>query len=127
MPDAPVCNVKGVSVPPTPDLPSLRPIGRATDLPSALRAIQNLTQNFNIIYNMYGPPAGGGTPNRPPPGGSATTKPKKSTWKEVRDRRVTKNVTIKSDADPSQSIELEQIDSFTMQDTTTGALFTWTR
>jgi hypothetical protein len=51
MAQAPVCNVQGVVREPDQALAKLQPIPRATDLPSAIKAIQALTNNFNLAGN----------------------------------------------------------------------------
>jgi len=102
--DAPFCNVKGVTIPGTPQLPSLQPIPKATDLPSALRAIQAMTNNFNTLYNTF---------------------VKTGNFVELRQFRTTEIVRIYNPQDASQFVDVQQITGLTFQDPVTGRLLTW--
>jgi hypothetical protein len=101
MSNAPVCNVKGVVLPPSAKLPVLQPIPKATDLPSALKAIQALTNNFNTVYNSSG--------------GNFVELPQYRTYQTVR---------VYDPADNSVYVDVQQITRMVFGDAT-GNTITW--
>ena len=122
--NAPICSIEPIIKPDQPDPSKYPPIPQATDLASALRAINALTQivrnltgqtgvtvvNNRFITNITG--QGGKTippkPNKPPPVGR---------W--VQSSITRKDVTI-TDPDSGASIVVSRVQNLVMKDTVTG-------
>lgn len=104
--------------------PSLIPnIPPANDLPSALAAINALANAMRIITNRQNarPPQ----PWTPQINNFASTN--SSRWQEVRSERVKQVVRVKNPQDPSQFVDVEQINGLTFSDQKTGEKFSWKR
>ncbi len=117
-------------------VPTLPTIPKATDLPSALRAIQQLTHIVNKLtgaadniglgnFNTRGS-GQSGSKNTP---GKAGEKPeekgKKSRWIEC--ERRTEIVRVYNEDDDTQFVDIERINHLVMLDTVTGSRWTWNR
>lgn len=100
MPNAPVCNVKGVVLEPNQKLSPFQPIPKATDLPSALRALQAITNNFNTLL-------------------------KAGNFVEQRQFRTFQTVRVFNPDDTSQWVDVQQITGLTFIDPVTGRTLTW--
>jgi hypothetical protein len=107
MSNAPYCNVKGVVVEGTPSLPALQPIPVATDLPSALKAIQAIKNNFNTLYKFTSNVINTGN------------------FVEVRNLRTTEIVRVFNPQDSAQWVDVQQITGLTFRDPVTGRTLTW--
>lgn len=116
---APVCHIppEDVNIP-QPTSPGLPGIPVATDLASALRAINAIRQTLQIMNSQQNNDNGFG--RRPEQG-------KKSQWSE--ESRVTSKVKIYQNNDPSTGnfVEVEQINKLVMADKNTGQKWTWNR
>lgn len=104
--------------------PSLIPnIPPATDLPSALAAINALSNAIRIITGRQNA--------RPPdpwtPQINNFTSTNSSRWQEQRSDRVTKVVRVKNPQDESQFVDVEQINGLTFVDQKTQEKFSWKR
>lgn len=124
MPNPPVCNVQGVAVVPDQTLGRFAPVPRATDLRSALRAIQIITNNFNILYGMIPP-----NNLNPPQTGNITgaTSKTQGDWVEDRGKRIITKVKVEQKDNPENFVEFEQIDGFTMKNAKSGEVWKWQR
>lgn len=117
MAQAPVCHIPGTNTiqqPPPNPIPAI-PV--ATDLASALAAI-------NIIRQILAQPK----KNNGTFAQNAQTKQStsnKGRWSEA--KRTTERVRIENPTDPSQFVEIDRINNLTMQDAQTGDQWTWNR
>jgi hypothetical protein len=127
-PNAPICSIEPIIKPDQPDPSKFPPIPQATDLASALRAINALSQivrnltgqtgvtvvNNRFVTNITG--QGGTTippkPNKPPPVGR---------W--IQKTITRKDVKITNPDDPSQFVIVSRVQNLTMKDSVTGE--TW--
>lgn len=105
-----------------PPLPSI-PV--ATDLPSALQAINALRQTINIIINNTTPSNPGGSPgggfksqNQPNPQANFT---------EIRANRVTQTVRVFNPQDHNQFVDVQQITGLTFLDPQTKQTIVWSQ
>lgn len=106
----------------------------ATDLPSVIRAINQLTQMILAmlripVNNVYPPQTGGlGLGLRGPPAGGAGAsdssggKPPKLRWQEV--SRTTERVRIHNPDDSSQYVDIDRISQVVFGNTV-GTILTW--
>lgn len=123
---APVCNngqVEDIGDGTGITLPS---IPQATDLKSAIAAINALAMGFKIITKQIQPAPKTTTPGRT---SSLTTKKpekgKEGRWNEsARDK---KTVRVYNPDDNTQFVDVEQITGLTMKDSQTGELWKWKR
>lgn len=122
MATAPVCNtaIPGAVNQPTPK--TLPAIPTATDLASALTAIQAITKIVQTLLQGSGSAGGGITGFKTQSGSKAS-----NNFTEVASRRVTKTVRIYNPSDQTQYVDVQQVSSVTMQDPMTGQTWTWTR
>jgi hypothetical protein len=108
-----------VPVFPAPDVPPLPPLPPpATDLPSALQAINTLRQIIMQLTNQIpdNNTGGGGGGRRPDQGAFAASNSKKSgNFVEQRQLRVTKKVRVFNPQDHTQFVDVEQITSQTFR------------
>lgn len=100
---APVCNIQGTVQPPSASLPGLQPIPKATDLQSALKAIQALTNNFNYLLSAPG---------------NFTENPNLRTYKTVR---------VFQPGNSAVYVDVQQITSMTLVNPLTGQTIKWTQ
>lgn len=127
MADAPVCHIidpADVSQPIAPSLPNI-PI--ATDMPSALAAINAMRQHLlrtsgQVKRNVPKPGKPGFKTKFEPNKGD---KKQQGRWNEV--SRSKEKVKIRNKDDPEQFVEVERINSLTMQDSMTGETWVWRR
>jgi len=123
MANAPQCFIsvnETINQPPGVLLPS---IPQATDLASALSAIQAMTDMLNLltgqIVNTRGQPGRQGQAGQP----GKNNQNKVGRFTEI--KRVTENVTVTNPQDSSQFVEVERINALTMRDNITGETWTW--
>lgn len=114
MSNAPVCNVHGVPPIPAQVLVHMQPIPRATDLASALRAIQAITNNFNTLIRAQNV---NNTTN--------LTSGKSGDFKEISSARTTKTVRVYNPDDKEQFVDVKQITGLVFLDGVTGRTLTW--
>lgn len=131
MSNAPFCNVKGVTVPGIPSLAPIQPVPVATDLASALAAIQALRNNFHVLYNtLTAPPRNtlnGTASSSPGPTPQLKTgSPKNGRWQEVPGSRLVQRVEVPVNSE-KDTVTIERINGYTMRDSITGELFVWKR
>ncbi len=135
---APVCHVSVDEVLTQPPARKLAYIPPATDLQSALRAIEALRQNIlvltgqlaaqrpTIAFFSQGGAAGTGSqvagarPSNSKPGSN----PDQGRW--IEQSRTTEVKRITNPDDESQFVDVQQINRLTMQDTVTGELWVFT-
>ena len=116
---APVCEIQPVISTAQPAPSSLPAIPVATDLPSALQAIQALTmwvRQARPLLNPQPQQSQGLAKNQQPTSGG---------WKRVSQQYKTVRVTNPND--PSQYVDVQQIESLIMSHPTTGETWTWSR
>lgn len=117
---APICHIPPANpVVPQPGVVTLPAIPVATNLTSALMAINGIRQTLQIITQQI--QRDNGFNRKPDPNG------KKSQW--VEKNRTTSTVKIYQNNDPSTGnfVEVEQIDTLTMADKNTGQTWDWKR
>lgn len=95
-----VCNVKGFVKLPDQKLSPMQPVPKATDLPSALKAIQAITNNFNTLMN----------------GGN---------FVEDRSRRTFTINRVFNPSDATQWVDVQQITGLVFVDPVTGRSIVW--
>lgn len=123
---APVCNIIPADQPGAPTAKKVPTIPIATDLNSALSALNAVRAWINAQQQ---PPAGGagggsgGTIIPPPPKQPPQPKPTTGRWNEL--SRTTQLVKITNPADPTQFVEVLQLSSLTMQDSQTKETWVW--
>lgn len=100
MSNAPVCNVQGVVKEPDQKLNPFQPIPKATDLPSALRAIQAITNNFYTLSRS-------------------------GNFVEQRNLRTFETVRVFNPDDTNMWVDVLQITGITFIDPVTGRTLTW--
>ncbi len=100
MSSPPVCNVQGFVKEPDQKLSAFQPIPKATDLQSALQAIQAITNNFYTLM-------------------------KSGNFTEVRNLRTFETVRIFNPDDTSQWVDVQQITGLTFRDPVTGRTIIW--
>lgn len=96
----PVCNVQGVVKLPDQALAKFQPIPKATDLPSALKAIQAITNNFYTLARA-------------------------GNFIENRSLRTYQTVRVFNPEDTSQWVDVLQITGLTFVDPVTGRTLVW--
>ena len=121
---APVCSDSKDEVIKQPTPNNLLGIPVATDLPTAIAAVNAMRA---VLQNITG--RTGGFPPKPftPQYNGFTSKKTTSRWSEVSGDRVKKVVKVYNPNDKTQFIEVEQINGVTMQDQVTGDKWTWKR
>lgn len=100
MSNAPVCNVQGIVKEPDQKLAKFQPIPKATDLPSALKAIQAITNNFYTLS-------------------------KAGNFVEQRNLRTYQTVRVFNPDDPNQWVDVLQITGLSFIDPVTGRTLLW--
>lgn len=95
-----VCNVQGPVKFPDQKISNFQPVPKATDLPSALRAIQAITNNFNTLLRA-------------------------GNFSELRQFRTFETVRVFNPSDSSQWVDVQQITGLVFQDPVTGRFLTW--
>ncbi len=109
-----------------PTAPTIPSIPAASDLPSALAAIQALTMTHDIMHgsNSKSPQQQkqGQNKNKTP-----NDKPKIGRFQELTAKRVTAKVKIYSKQDKATFVEYKQINGMTFKDTITGEMWNWSR
>lgn len=132
MADTPFCNVSIATPPANPEAARLAAIPVATDLNSAIHAINMLTA---VIRQVIRPTKiDNGAKPRPTNvsrgGDSKKNKDKQGRWNEV--TRSTKKVKVfmkdsSGQDDPDTFVEFERMDSLTMKDSVTSEQWIWRR
>ena len=124
MSKAPVCLVQPVidkTQPPSVDMPS---IPQATDLASAIAAINALSMAMRTVVRRLPPP-----PIQPQGGTTLTTTKKKppplGRWNQV--QRITEQVKVTNPNDPTQFVIIDRINNLVMRDSNTGETWVWKR
>jgi hypothetical protein len=125
---APVCLIDPVIDNIQPNGVKLPSIPQATDLPSAIAAINAMASILRTITGQQSPSLGlpqssGGGFNVIP----QKTPPKPGRYQEQKPMRVVNTVTVYSKEDPTAFITFKRIDALTFKDTKTGELWQWTR
>ncbi len=121
---AAVCHVSTDQVITQPPARRLLAVPKAVDLPSALRAINILQQNFQIISGQVNnqvnvnPSTQNFISSAP-----GQKQPAKGRWTEQ--SRATETVRIFNKDDHDQFIDVKRINSLTMRDNVTGELWNW--
>ncbi len=109
-----------------PTAPTIPSIPQASDLPSALAAIQALSITHNIMHgsNSKSPQHQnqGQDKNQTP-----NKKPKVGRFQELTAQRVTAKVKVYSKQDKDTFVEYKQINGMTFKDTITGETWNWSR
>lgn len=120
---AAVCHVSTDQLIKQPPAHRLLAVPKATDLQSALRAINILQQNFQIISGQ----ANNQQNNNPSQGlNTAASKPKppqKGRW--IEESRNTSTERIYNKDDKEQYVDVKRINSLDMRDTVTGEVWHW--
>lgn len=116
---APVCNVNQTRKPVKIVGPPLPPIPKATDLPSAIQAINAITQTINVIVNNITPSNPGGQT-----GGGGFTE-QNANFTEVRAQRVTTTQRIFNPQDNTQYVDVQQITGLSFIDPDTKQTIVW--
>jgi hypothetical protein len=112
--DAPICNNAPPSAPGQPSPKTLPSIPPATDLQSAIMAVNAIRR---ILQTMI---------QTPPQGGISGFRLRADRgFQEVKQRRVTKRVRIFNPSDKSQYVDVEQVVGIVMQDPVTGNTWSW--
>ena len=117
MSDAPVCNINPPAPTAEPQVSSLPAIPVATDLASALRAINTISQ---IIQAMTNQNSDNSFPQKP----IISTK-KDANFHEVVARRIIKKMKITDPNDSSVFVEVKQITGLTFLNKVTGQAINW--
>lgn len=133
---APVCHIPSSSEVADPTARQFPSIPQATDLQSALAAINAMRQilqqlmgmltpnNLQVNNNYYGMQQPGG-------GGRITTNTRKPSQKRDRGfievHRVTSRVRVYNPNDHEQYVDVERINQLVLRDNITGALWVWNR
>jgi len=132
---APVCPLPDRTPPPhRPDLHST-PIPLATDLSSAIAAINALRAMVQSLSGQLQRQARSVPPGRQPPATTTVSvvtkksnddpKKKAGAWEEVSRRK--EKIRVENPDDSSQFVMVEVINSITMRNKSTGELWTWKR
>lgn len=100
MSNPPVCNVQGTVVFPDQKINNFQAIPKAVDLPSALKAIQAITNNFYTLS-------------------------KSGNFVEQRQFRTFETVRVFNPDDTSQWVDVQQITGLVFQDPVTGRRLVW--
>jgi hypothetical protein len=124
------CNAPGPVKLPDQQLSTFQPVPKATDLASALKAIQALSNNMTMLLQSGAFPLSPGWDQFYPPfpgGGGAGSKPpqKEGNFVELRPKRIVKKVKIYNPDDREQWVEVEQIVGLTFQDPKSGRTISW--
>ena len=116
MANAPVCNNAPLVPQDQPQPKTLPTVPEATDLQSALTAINAIRRILQTITHQ--------PPQRP--GGISKFKPSQQRgFQEIKQRRVYKRVRVYNPQDKSQYVDVQQIVSMTMADPATGQIWFW--
>ena len=119
---APVCNVNQTGKPVQVGGPALPAIPKATDLASAIKAINAIAQTVNIIVNN-GVPSNPGGVN---PGGGFTSNPaQNANFNEIRAQRISQTQRIYNPQDKTQYVDVNQITGLTFLDPQTKQTLIW--
>lgn len=139
---APVCHINPSQEIDQPAAKLLMSIGNPTDLPSALRAIRQLTQVVNMLMGNYpvrtGDFSGQGGGSFPFVSGGVVARPTKSSgsdkpgkpdgrWSEISEARVKEKVKIEQEDNPDNFVVFERINQIKFRDNVTGETWTWRR
>jgi hypothetical protein len=121
---APVCHISPDQVifdqPKPVKMPTIPP---AVDLASALAAIRALTLLVQQLAGQQSVQGPQGLPGQP--GQSSRTKVGR--WNEIPGSRVTQTVRVFNPQDKTQYVDVERINSLTLQDNVTGEDWVWRR
>lgn len=129
---APVCLVN----PPTPKFPTkgaqFVSVPVATDLASAIAAVNAMRQNWAIVQTQVGQNNTVTNPATNPGGGAGGSSSKKSNTDKkssnfIEVSRKTTKTKITDPNDPSVFVEVEQITGLTLKQKSTGETWTWTQ
>ena len=125
---APFCNVEVAKIPGKPGDAAHRAGVNISTIPSSAsqqQIINIINRNFqNIIQNFFGQFAP--TPSNPAPfAPNKNVSPGQEDWKEV--TRKTKVVRVFNESDPTQFVDVEQINALTMKNKKTGETWVWSR
>lgn len=112
--NAPVCNINAPLPSAQPQVPRLPTIPVATDLPSALAAINAMRQTIQAMTNQFG--FG--------PMGAVKTQ---AVLKELVSKRTTETVRVENPQDSSQFVDVKQINHLEFQDSSSGQRLVWDR
>lgn len=123
--NAPVCNVQGVVQEPNQQVSAFQPIPKATDLASALAAINAMANNLNNLFKQ-GAFSGGGVHDLSTNNKKKPAKPA-GNYREDPARRVSKTVRVFNPQDSSQYVDVKQIVRLTFVDPVTGRTITWSQ
>jgi hypothetical protein len=122
MPECPVCHVSTDQVIDQPPKVLLPSIPEATDLNSALAAINAMRQMLLLLAGQIGR---GGAQGPPGAAGKSAQKEKVGRWNEV--SRSTSKVKVFNPDDKTQFVEVERINKLTMKDSVTNEQWIWNR
>jgi len=129
--DAPVCHVSTNQTITQPPARRLAAVPRATDLRTALQAINILQQNIQILAGQI-PQYPNQNPSNPATSGvnSVNARPSQQPRNQpigrwVESGRVTETVRIYNRDDREQYVDVKRINSLTMRDTVTGEQWSW--
>lgn len=100
MSNPPVCNVEGVVKLPDQKMSKFEPIPKAVDLPSVIKAVNAITNNFYTLA-------------------------KAGNFTELRQFRTFKTVRVFNPDDRNQWVDVQQITGLVFQDEVTGRFLTW--
>lgn len=100
MSEPPVCNVQGPVKFPNQTLAKFQPIPKATDLPSAIAALQAITNNFNTLLRA-------------------------GNFVEQRQLRTFQTVRVSNPDNAEQWVDVLQITGLTFMDPVTGRTLIW--
>ena len=122
----PVCNIKQRVPVASPQIPNFPAIPKAWDLPSALRAIQALTQIVQILTSQY---PGNQFNQGDTLVGGASKKDSASNgdFTEMKDRRQTKETRIYDPNDKEVFVDVKQITGLTFFDKVSKHFVKWER
>ena len=121
---APVCHVSVDEVINQPTGTKLPSIPIATDLISALAAINAMRQVLMMLTGaLQGPPGLRGAQGQGGAAGAAAKKTKVGRWNEA--NRTTATERVYNPNDNSQYVDVQRINSLTMTDSVTGETWVW--
>ena len=135
---APVCHINPSQEIDQPAAKLLASVGNPTDLPSALRAIRQLTYIVNLLMGNYPSRTGSGSRSGQLGDGGIVTRPTKDSgsskrnqedgrWAEIVEERVKEKVKIEQEDNPDNFVVFERINQIKFRDTVTGETWTWRR
>lgn len=122
--NAPICNVQGVVQEPNQQVGIFQPIPKATDLASAIAAINAMANNLNNLFKQGAFSSTGGvhdlsTNNKKKPAAPS------GNYREDPVRRVYKTVRVYNPQDSTQFVDVKQIIALTFVDPNTKRTIVW--